>query len=401
MKLFYKKYPIITQKILYSFIILLVYLVGRDLPLYGVDMSMYVNTTDTVESLLTQTVSGGRNFTTLFSLGISPYMMSMMLVQIVAALRSEDAKKRTSPKTMSIITIIVTFFFAIGEAWYRTGSLEYRPDMTNVFAARILCVIEMVTGVMIIMSLCNKNKKYGVGGQTVIIIVNILDSIMRTLATHEFNELIVPVSILLVICFFTIVLENAEFRIPVHRISIHNIYYDKNYIAYKLNPIGAMPIMFATVLFLVPQFTALALLLLFPENETLVYIQENLTLGKTLGVIVYIGIIFFLTISLSLIFLSPKDMAENLQKGGDTILSLRAGKQTRKYLTNRLLAIATGSATFMSVCVGIPMFMQIRGDLDATLTMLPATAMALTSISNNLMREMKSVRDFDAYTPFL
>lgn len=396
-----KRYPTLFQKALYTLIILLIYQIGRSLPLYGVDIDYYAKQVDTVESLLMQTVSGSKYYNTVFSLGISPYMMSMLLVQIIAACRSEDAKKRTSPKALNIITIYMTGIFAVIEAFIRTANLKFRYSQEMVPLCRFIAITELVTGVMIIMVLCSRNKTYGIGGQMLLILINIIDGFTSTLAKHEKSELIIPFVIMLIIGLLTIVLENAELRIPVHRISIYNIYHDKNYIAFKLNPVGAMPIMFAAVFFLIPQFGSLLLLLLFPQNETLQFIQENMTLNMPLGMKVYIFIIFFTTIVFSLIFISPKDMAEALMKGGDTILSLRAGKQTRRYLSIRLIFIAFFSACFMSLCVGIPMLLQLKGKLDSSMTMIPMTAMALVSISCNFIRDAKSIRDLDCYRPFL
>ena len=48
-------------------------------------------------------------------------------------------------------------------------------------------------------------------------------------------------------------MESIIIRIPVQRVSIHNTYADKSYIALKLDPIGVMPVMFAVSFFMIPQ----------------------------------------------------------------------------------------------------------------------------------------------------
>ena len=71
------------------------------------------------------------------------------------------------------------------------------------------------------------------------------------------------------------IMENTEFRIPVQRISIHNIYADKNYMAIKLNPIGVMPAMFSAAAFMIPTLIITALTWAFPENTSILWWQSS------------------------------------------------------------------------------------------------------------------------------
>ena len=116
---------------------------------------------------------------------------------------------------------------------------------------------------------------------------------------------------------------------------------------------------------------------------------------------VYIVILYALTVGLSWIFLSPKDLAEQMLKSGDSILDKHAGKETERYLTGNVLKIALFSATVMSVCAGVPMLLQLTGRMDNSLVMLPTSAMMLAGIWCNLYQEVIAVKNYDAYVPFL
>ena len=65
------------------------------------------------------------------------------------------------------------------------------------------------------------------------------------LVGHSARELFIPLVLSAMLIIVTLVMEGGEKRIPMQRISIHNIYADKNYLAIKLNPVGIMPVMFA------------------------------------------------------------------------------------------------------------------------------------------------------------
>lgn len=134
-----------------------------------------------------------------------------------------------------------------------------------------------------------------------------------------------PVIIGVVEIAVMIVIETTEKRIAVQRVSINNIYADKNYLAYKLNPVGAMPLMFTSAVFMLPQFVCSGLYYLYPDDQKLAWLVENLRLTAALGIIVYLVIIVILTILFSLVMLTPGREAENLLKSGDSILDIYAG----------------------------------------------------------------------------
>ena len=120
-----------------------------------------------------------------------------------------------------------------------------------------------------------------------------------------------------------------------------------------------------------------------------------------LGIGVYIVVLYVITIIFSFIFISPKNLAENLQKSGDSIKGLRAGKKTRKYISVRVFVIAVFSATFMSLFIGLPLVIQLGGYISPSVISLPSISIAMASINCNLYRELIAVRDYDAYIPFL
>ena len=396
-----KKISITKYKLIYTVLILLVYLLGRSLPLYGVDFSAYSNKAMDAETLLVQTIGGDIYRCSLFALGISPYMISSIIVQIISSCRSTESKARISPKKMNKLSLTLTLLFAIFQALLRVKELRF-ADMGNLLLlAKVVAVTEMVAGVMMILWLSVRNKKYGIGGQTALIFINIIDGIIATLKGHALKSLVVPLLVSLVVIVIMLIMENAEKRIPVQRISIHNIYADKNYLAIKLNPIGVMPAMFATAFFMLPQWLIYGLTWLFPANTEILWWQENMAFSKPLGIAVYIVILYCLTIGFSRVFLSPSEITEQFLKSGDSILNLHAGRETKRYLSGVIGRISFLSATVMSICLGVPMLLQMNGRIDSTLVMLPSSVMMLTGIWCNLYREFAAIKDLEAYKPFI
>ena len=92
-------------KLIFTLIIMAVYLIGRELPLYGVDLAAYDALRGQSEDLIMQTIGGDRYKTSLFALGISPFMFSTLFIQMAVAFKNADSKSRTSPKKITWATL--------------------------------------------------------------------------------------------------------------------------------------------------------------------------------------------------------------------------------------------------------------------------------------------------------
>ena len=392
----------LIQKLIFTFIIMGVYLVGRELPLYGVDLEAYKAFQSTSGDLIMETIGGDRYKTSLLALGISPFMFSMLFVQVIVAVKRADSKAHTSPKKITMATLILMFVWASVQAYLTVNSTIYVFDGgLQLIIAKIISGFQMVTGAFVILWLATRNGKYGIGGQTVLIYVNILDSVVHTVKNSGLWEMHVigGIGFLAVIC--TIIFENSEYRIPMQRISIHNIYSDKNYIPIKLNPIGMMPVMFSTAFFMLPVYVSMGLSMLFPKDKNLQWVYENMDTAHTLGIAVYTVVLYVITIIFSFVFISPKNLTESLQKAGDSITGLKSGKNTRRFISIRVFWIAFFSAMFMGFFIIVPLVLHLRGYVESTVISLPSILIALASINCNLYRELRAVRDYDAYVPFL
>ena len=351
-----KRESIIKYKLLYTAIILLVYMLGRSLPIYGIDMAAYTGKAMDAGELLEQTISGDRH--SLFALGISPYMIASILVQMVTALRRAGSKEKISPLRTNRVMLALTFTFAVFQAATQVQELPFRPMWLPIELVKLVAAAELVAGVAMILWLSARNKKYGIGGQTALIYINIMDGILTNLTRHELRELAAPLCVAVAALIIMNVMESGEKRIPVQRISIHNIYSDKNYLAIKLNPVGVMPVMFATAFLMLPRFLLTGLGYLFPESAGILWWQENLEMDRPLGVAAYLLTLYLLTMVFALIFINPGEMAEQLLKSGDSLL-------------------------------------------ERTLAMFPASVMMLTGIWYNLKEEFVAVKGYDAYRPFI
>lgn len=396
------KEHLIFYKLVYTIGILVAYYVGKSLPLHGIDFSVYAEKALDAESLLRQTISGDVNRCSLFALGISPFMISSVLVQIISAFRGSEARARMSPRKTNKRTLMLTFVFAVLLAFVRVQELAFQATGgLQLFAVRMIAGVEMVAGAMMILWLASRNKKYGIGGQSALILFNVSDGIINTVKRHTPQELAIPLLVSLMAVVVMAIMENTEKRIPVQRISIHNIYADKNYLAIKMNPIGVMPAMFSMAFFMLPQLLVSVLLMVLPNQPEFLWLEENLVLTKPMGVMVYVVILYLLTVGFSRVFVNPGEITDQFLKSGDSIRNVHAGKDTKRYLSKTITGLALFSATMMSICLGFPLLLQLMGNLEGTFAALPASVMMLTGIVCNLGREVMAMKHLGAYKPFI
>lgn len=391
----------LRRRLLLTILILTVYMVGRSLLLYNVDSTAYELEELNSQNIMISMISGDRYRYTLFALGIMPYITANLLIWIFMAVKGAEFRAHFSPQKMERFTLLMMIVIAVASAISRADELVFKGSDLELEALKIIAVWEMTIGAIIIYKMAALNKEYGIGGQTPIILVNILDNLVSTIQSFTWEELYKPLILCLIMVVVILGMENVNIRIPVQRVSIHNIYVDKSYIAFKLDPIGVMPVMFAVSFFMIPQLIVRFLLLIYEDNLTLQLIYERLNLTNISGAAIYLGIIFALNIIFSFIMLAPGEIAEQLQKGGDSIVGVYAGKKTKRYLRRTLLILSFVSGFILCLLMGISLGLSLKGEIESELALLPSSAMILVGILFPLYREVKSYWKFDRYSFFI
>ena len=391
-----KKEHVLLYKVLYSAIIVAIYIIGINIPLYGVDTQANKDLHIDAQQILKQTLNGDIRNSSIFSLGLWSYMMASMFVMLMVSIISIDKTHKVFPKKISRATIILTVIFASVQAYTNIQNFTYTSSKYLILT-KAIDFLEMITGMLLVVFLCERMGKYGIGGRTTVFVINVFDGLLTMLDGMSMEKIFLPAAIAVAEIAIMLFMETREKRIPVQRVSIHNIYADKNYIAYKFNPVGVMPIMFASVAFILPQFISSFLAEILPNNPAVSYVAENMVLTKPLGIWVYMAVIVILNVSFSFIMLSPGVTADNLLKAGDSILDIYAGRQTKHYLIRTILMLSLISSVVMALCQGVPLFLQFDGLVDEKLAMLPSSAMMLTGMWISIHREAKVYRNIDKY----
>ena len=345
-----EKTHLVRNRCLFSIVIIVIYFLCHRIPLNGIDMSAYDNLGLDLGAVLSLAVNGSNKQCYVMSLGISPYITASLVISILFAMRSKEARARTSPKAMNYWITAVTFIVTLVQSIFYALNLKYVDR--NVMSV-LLAILELMAGASIAQYLLMKNQKYGVGGFAPIIIVNMTETLIGTLMKSTIDALMIPLGISFVMVIIMIFMEMHEKKIPLQRVSVHNVHADKNYLAIKYNPVGFMALMFGSAIFMIPQLIV------------------------------------------------AKDLSDDLLQGGDCIENIPAGKPTRRYIRKWVLFFSCLSGLVMCGCLSLCMYLQYKGIVDASVAMLPTTFMLLSGFICSIYLEIRAYRDFDSYKPFI
>ncbi len=390
----------LRNRLLFTALVVAAYMLCRSILLYGVAADEMVGGSG-AQYFLSTLVSGDRYRMTVMALGIAPYLNASLLVQIIFAFRNSTSRAKISKIQSDRWMRWVSVVFSVVMAVVQSYGLSYRPDAGPLWLVRSIVILEMFGGAMLTSLMCLENERHGVGASMPIILLNIVLSLAQNMSANHFFEFPAIALLCLVAIAATAYMENSMIKVPLQRVSIHNVHADQNYLAYKRAPMGIMPVMFASSAFLLPYYLVHMLAGLYPENAMLVSISDNMVLTRPLGVAVYLVLIVALAVLFSFLMLNPRETAHQMQRNGDSIVGMYAGEQTKRFLTSTVLRWSLISGVLQASCMAASLVLSMQEMIPAALAMDPTSMMIVTSIVCSLGQEIASYYRYDAYRFFM
>lgn len=156
----------------------------------------------------------------------------------------------------------------------------------------------------------------------------------------------------ILIIMFVIYMSKAERQIPVRYSKRANSAAQKAHLPLKLNSAGVIPVIFASALIMIPQ-TILGLFAgTHGDAQWFEIANKIFNLQEPIGIAIYAVVIVLFTFFYAHIQINPERVAENLQKAGGYIPSVRPGYPTENYISSMLNRLSTvGSIFLMAVAV--------------------------------------------------
>ena len=364
--IFSKKNKDIRKRILFTLFGLLVFALGTTIPVPGTEGAL--------SSLglweLYNAIGGGalKRFS-IFALGVMPYIsasiitgiLQMDIVPYFTELKESGEQGRQKINQINrYLGIAIAFVqgFAMAFTFVKGAStLEYMKIS-----------LILTGGTALLLWLGDQMTQKGIGnGISLIIMAGIINTVPKmfidsfdSLVTSRTGSLFIGiVSFILFILLYLVIIigivfeECSERRIPIQYSNRTASSYGQkqNYIPFKLNSAGVMPVIFASVFLSIPSFIAG---ILGDSSKFSVFVSKYIDYSSVTGFILYIVLIFIFGFFYTNMQINPKELAKNLNKSGGYIPGIRPGGETEKYIKKILNRITLIGSVFIAVIAGLP-----------------------------------------------
>ena len=391
-----------TQKGLYSFVIVLIYIVGQNIPLPWVAMTSADGSgQQNIFASIRSVLGSSSSITSIFHLGLMPWMTASILMQLINFTRSK--RKRLPNTDMKRYTRLLAVVLCMCNAWLDSAGMDFVSLVGgSVMLTRMAVVAVLTLGTAAVIFLSEKNNDNGVGGISLFIFINIVrntEALLVGKAAADVGAGRAAVFGLLGLAAVAAVvfMEESEFRMPSQKIMIYNEMAENSYFALKFAPIGIQPLMYVMGFYLVPCFLLDVLSRLFPHVAPLRYLSDNMGYSNPVGLTAFCLSYVFVTAALIAVFVSPEEIADEMLRGGECLVGLRPGRTTERYLKKVLTVMGSASTAVILLLLAVPMGLGIAWNVDTRISSLPMSAMILAGIIKSIRQEIVSLRVLDHY----
>ncbi|WP_184549036.1 preprotein translocase subunit SecY [Mucilaginibacter sp. FT3.2] len=364
-------------RILNTLLFLLIYRVGSFVVLPGVNPASVANQkAEGLVGLLNMFAGGSFSRSSIFALGVMPYISASIVVQLLGIavpyftkLQKEGESGRNKLNQWTrYLTIGITALQAIG---YLKSQISPEAMLISNPFFTILNMFVLTAGTLFVMWLGEKITDKGIGnGISLIIMVGIIAQLPGAFLT-EFNSrtsgagglvsFIVEIVGLIGVVMFTIMIVQGTRKIAVQYAKriVGNKQYGgvRQYIPLKVNAAGVMPIIFAQALMFIPQ-TVQQFMPSISSNGILIALSNyNSWQHNTLfGILIILFTYFYTAITVN-----PNQMADDMKKNGGFIPGVKPGKSTADYIDAVISRITLPGSIFLAIVAIIPAIASLVG----------------------------------------
>ena len=423
----------IRNRIIFTFLMLVVIRIGSQLPIPGVNNELFSNwfASQTADGMgFFDAITGGSFYNmSIFALNITPYITSSIIIQLltIAIPKLEEMQRdgEEGRKKITAITRYVTVGLALFESVAMAIGFGRQGLIPNMNFFKGLTVVACLTaGSAMLMWIGERITEKGVGnGISIVLLINIISRVPDDLVTLYTQFMsgkklakaglagIIILAILLVVIVFVIILQDGERRIAVQyskKVQGRKTYGGQSsHIPLKVNTAGVIPVIFSSSLMQTPiviaQFlgkgngTGIGSKILAGLNSNNWCDPENPI--YSIGLVVYILLTIFFAYFYTSITFNPMEIANNMKKSGGFIPGIRPGKPTVDYLTKILNYIIFIGACGLIIVQVIPYF--FNGVFGANVSFGGTSLIIIVGVVLETIKKIESQMLVRNYTGFL
>ena len=417
----------LRAKLLYTGMILLLFRIGAAIPVPFLKpdiLKTYISGDNNWLGYIDLLSGGAFSNSTLFALGISPYITASIVIQLLAvaipaleqlAKEGEEGRKILNKYTRYCTVALgllqsVAYYFLMRNY----GALTYTEGPAMYFSA-VVIITSFLAGSMLVMWMGEQIDNKGIGnGISMILFAGIVSrasSMVNTVITELYLAIngimkywfIVPFTLVLFLAaiVFIVIMTNAERRIPVQyaqRVVGRKMYGGQStHIPIKVNMSGVLPVIFASSILSIPSTIA-----------GFMNVDPDGIMGKILSVIrydlwVYAVLDFCLIMAFNYFYISiqynPMEIANNLRKNNGTIPGIRPGKPTAEFIARVVSKVTVVGGIFLAIiAIGPILLSQLMG---INISLGGTSIIIVVGVALDTVRQLESQMMMRHYKGFL
>ena len=365
----------------FLFAAIIIYRIGTHIPVPGFDpdrlADLFNQNQGTFLGLFNMFSGGALERMSILALGVMPYISASIIMQLLSAtvpaleqLKKEgDSGRRKINQYTRYGTVLLALIqgtamsvgFASQGLAYEVNSLFY-----------MVAIASLVAGAIFLMWLGEQITERGIGnGISMLIFAGIVAGIpgaigqaLESARQGDLNPLtlIVILIIAVAVVYFVVFIERGQRRLTVNyaqRQGRQAYNAQASHLPLKVNMAGVIPAIFASSLLLFP--TSISQWFGQGVNAP-AWLQDIALLigpGQPLYVLLFSSLIIFFSFFYTALMYNPREVADNLKKGGAYLPGIRPGEHTAKYIdsvTTRLTLI--GGIYITLICL-MPQFLNV------------------------------------------
>lgn len=394
----------LRKKLIYTFLMLLLYRLVGVIPAPGVDAAKVMSSAASDLPLLELVnMMTGNAFSqmTIMAMGITPYINASIIMQLltiaIPALermsRDEEGGREKIQRISRYLTVALAAVQAIGLVaglgYVKAGWLNY-----------VLVGVSMAGGTALAMWIGERITDKGVGnGISLLIFAGIISNLFNgiislfstAITTGTASAWIAALSIIIVALVMTVVvtfIDLGERRIPLQiakQVKGRRVYGGQStHMTLKVVSVGVLPMIFAYSFLAFPG--TLIQLIGGTSSGAYIWWMTYMNSGSVWYMIISALLIVAFTFFYSSISFDPKKQAEQLVQQGAVIPGTR-GKNIQKYLQNTMNRLNLFAALFLAVLAAVPTL--LTAGLNAMVPFAASSILIGVSVSLEFIRTIQ------------
>ena len=362
----------LKDRIVYTFMMFVVFRLGVHIPVPGVDASVIENIfqSGNLFGFLDLFSGGALSKFSIFAMSITPFINAQIIMQMLVAVipSLEELRKdgQEGFKQIQKITRYFTIFLAFVQAFGISYGLRTNGALVDNswFFLFFVCVV-LTAGTCLLMWIGEKITEHGIGnGISLIIFCGIIARFPEALQTIvQYLEVgtITPLQVLLfaaiALAMIVVVIEvnEGQRRIPVQyakRVIGRKMYGGHStFLPLKVNQAGVIPIIFASSILMLPVTLAQ-----FIHVGWVQALAKFFGWGTWANTCLYAILIVIFTYFYTAITVNVTELADNMKKYGGFIPGIRPGEPTMRYVDKVLTRITLTGSVFLAFIAILPNF---------------------------------------------